>query len=434
MHQGQRRAISSVLLAGIVCLVSVGNLPAQKPRKRSVQDVTTPASSTVQLGPYYALVIGNNNYRYVSKLATAVNDAKEVARLLGDRYGFTTKVLYDASRDDILTALVEYRRTLPENSSLLIYYAGHGHNDREVDEAYWLPVDAQADNNENWISADDITRDMRAIPSLHILIISDSCYSGALTRDADVGIKPSERGVFLAKMWQSKSRTLMASGGDEPVSDGGAGGHSVFANAILQGLVDIPENEFTAADLFQRVQPRVAGRSEQMPQYSLLRNSGDEFGDFVFARGGKGSISEIRTVTDTTGPEGTGPDVTEHNTSSHDGPVSNSGSDADAIKKVLDMYVQAYNFKDAAALWKIWPTAPAGTKQSIGNAFQSAATIKMTVQPGIPDVAPDGTHASVHGQFSQVFTPKNGSPQPRNDEITFLLKKDHGVWTLVDVK
>jgi Caspase domain len=55
-----------------------------------------------------------------------VNDANAVATILGESYGFKTKVLHDATRSEILTALNEYRRTLPEHSSLLIYYAGHG--------------------------------------------------------------------------------------------------------------------------------------------------------------------------------------------------------------------------------------------------------------------------------------------------------------------
>jgi hypothetical protein len=168
---------------------------------------------------------------------------------------------------------------------LLIYYAGHGHHDPDTDEAYWLPVDAQSDNNENWISADDITRDAKAIPSLHVLIISDSCYSGVLTRDADAAITPRERGAYLDKMLKSKSRTLMSSGGDEPVADGGAAGHSVFAGAVLDSLRQIEDNQFTAADLFQRfIQAGVAGRSGQVPQYSLIRNSDGGFGDFVFSR------------------------------------------------------------------------------------------------------------------------------------------------------
>jgi hypothetical protein len=256
---------------------------------RGVQVANSSPAPSLQIGTYYALIIGNQNYKNLPKLQTPINDAKEMAQLLQERYRFQTKVILDADRSRILTALGEYRRTLPENSNLLIYYAGHGHHDPDADEAYWLPIDAQADNNANWISADDITRDVRAIRSSHVLVISDSCYSGYLvgSRSAKVGFNPVEMHAFLAKMLSSKSRNLMSSGGDEPVEDAGAPGHSVFAAAILGGLRRIEEANFTASDLFQRfIQPKVGGQSRQVPQYSEIRNSGHEYGDFVFSRHG----------------------------------------------------------------------------------------------------------------------------------------------------
>jgi TPR repeat protein/uncharacterized caspase-like protein len=286
MRNYQSRLTVSVVFVVTAGLSSLLNVLGQTTAsQRGVQDAISTQASNVQRGPYYALVIGNNNYRYLHKLQTAVNDADAVAQLLQERYGFKTKVLRDATRNDILTAMTEYRRTLTENSNLLIYYAGHGQHDRDTDEAYWLPVDAQSDNNANWISADDITRDVKAVSALHVLIIADSCYSGALTRDADAAINPRERGAFLAKMRNSKSRNLMSSGGDEPVADSGAGGHSVFAGAVLESLSRIEDDEFTAANLFHRlIQPVVAGRSDQLPQYSFIRHSGHDAGDFVFSR------------------------------------------------------------------------------------------------------------------------------------------------------
>jgi hypothetical protein len=77
----------------------------------------------------------------------------------------------------------------------------------------------------------------------------------------------------------------MSSGGDEPVADAGAVGHSVFAGALLQSLNDMQDDVFTAeALLSQRVQPRVAGRSQQTPQYAMIRDSDGDLGDFVFFR------------------------------------------------------------------------------------------------------------------------------------------------------
>jgi TPR repeat protein len=247
----------------------------------------TPAPASTALspvGPYYALVIGNNNYQHLNKLQTAVNDADSVARVLREDYGFSVTILRDANRQAIVTALNDYRRTLNPDSSLLIYYAGHGFHDREAEEIYWLPVTAVRDNNVDWISGADITSNIRAIPSRHILIISDSCYSGALSRDMSGGIDPLQRGAYLSKMLSSKSRHWMSSGSDEPVLDNGPGGHSVFAAALLESMKR-EDDQFTAADLFQRfIQPRVGGGSAQTPQYTFIRNSGHDYGDFVFIR------------------------------------------------------------------------------------------------------------------------------------------------------
>jgi len=237
-------------------------------------------------GHYYALVIGNDNYQNVPHLKTATTDAREVAAILRASYGFQTRLLLDATRQQIISTLNGYRRELDADANLLVYYAGHGYNDRDADKAYWLPVDAAKDDPANWISADDITTTIRVIPARHVLIISDSCYSGTLTRglESEIG-EPALRPRYLQKMMAGRSRTLMASGGNEPVADGGGGGHSVFASALLRGLAQTEKAQFTAAELFRDyIEEAVAGRANQTPEYNPLRNSGHESGDFVFVR------------------------------------------------------------------------------------------------------------------------------------------------------
>ena len=254
--------------------------------QRGVSAVKTQPASA-QPGGYYALVIGIANYTYLPKLRTPVNDAQAVAELLRNRYGFNTKVLPNATRDQILTALDDYRRTLSDQSNLLIYYAGHGYYDKEEDRAYWAPVDAQRDTYARWIIAEEITGAARAIPARHVLIVSDSCYSGMLTRAAAPTVTPVEHDAYIEKMLTGKSRDVMASGGNEPVADGDAPGHSVehsvFANALLQGLTRMDLPQFSANELFSRqIREQVGGRSNQVPEYDPIRDSGHEDGDFVF--------------------------------------------------------------------------------------------------------------------------------------------------------
>jgi hypothetical protein len=262
--------------------------PEPLPPIGRTEPAATKASETptVASGRYFALVIGNNSYRHLPKLETAVADARMVDSLLRERYGFETKLLLNAGRQEIFSAISFYRQKLEQNDNLLVYYAGHGHFDREAEKAYWLPVDARREDSANWVSADDITSNVKAIPARHVLIVSDSCYSGTIYRSLGItAADNSERDRFLEKMRAGKSRTLMASGGNEPVADGGGDGHSVFARVFLTGLSKMERATFTGAELFRDfVQERVAGKAEQTPEYNPLRNSGHESGDFVFVR------------------------------------------------------------------------------------------------------------------------------------------------------
>ncbi|HEX7313861.1 MAG TPA: caspase family protein [Pyrinomonadaceae bacterium] len=257
-------------------------LEAQPPA-RPVNEATLKPAPPIA-NRYHALVVGSNVYKHLPRLLTAENDAKTLEAVLKEKFGFETRLLLNATRSQIFAELYKYRRELGADSNLLIYYAGHGYYDREVDKAYWLPVDATKEDGGNWISADDITTLTRGIAAQHILIVSDSCYSGTISRGIKLGtITSAQRERYLQRMNQSKSRMLLASGGNEPVADDGPGGHSVFANALLRGLNQMGGSVFTGEELYHKyLREAVAGGSAQVPEYNPLRNSGHEGGDFVF--------------------------------------------------------------------------------------------------------------------------------------------------------
>jgi formylglycine-generating enzyme required for sulfatase activity len=273
-----------VVLALLTALL-LASLPVATARQDGSRGLSL-NQQTPAAGHYHALVIGNNNYEHVRHLQTAESDAREVERVLRESYGFQTRLLINATRSQIIGALAAYRRELGPDANLLIYYAGHGYNDRDADKAYWLPVDASGEDPADWISADDITTAIRVIPARHVLVVSDSCYSGTLTRELNLSPSaPAAREQFLQKMMAGRSRTLMASGGNEPVADSGGGGHSVFASALLRGLQEMDKGRFTATELFSNyIVESVAGRAEQTPEYEPIRNSGHESGDFVFVK------------------------------------------------------------------------------------------------------------------------------------------------------
>ena len=113
----------------------------------------------------------------------------------------------------------------------------------------------------------------------HILVVADSCYSGKLARGINVRLRT---GDYYERISRKKARTVMASGGLEPVADaGGEGKHSVFASALIEAL---QENEaiLDATLLFSKIRRPVMLNADQTPEYSDIRKAGHDGGDFLF--------------------------------------------------------------------------------------------------------------------------------------------------------
>jgi ankyrin repeat protein/uncharacterized caspase-like protein len=261
--------------------------PSLSPQSAPIAPATPPATRQAHsdFGRYEALVIGVNNYTNLRPLQTAVNDAIAVAQLLGNMYGFTVTLLTNATRAEIISALDSLRLRLGERDNLLIYYAGHGVLDTGEGRGYWLPVNARQDSRVHWLSNTTITDALKAMPARHVLVVADSCYAGALMRGIEIVEQQrySDREAYVVRLMEKRSRTVLTSGGLEPVLDSGGGQHSVFAKAfltVLQENTDILEGQ----QLFSALRRPVVVNAAQTPEYSDIRYAGHEGGDFLFVR------------------------------------------------------------------------------------------------------------------------------------------------------
>ena len=243
----------------------------------------------LDLGNYYALIIGNNAYQHYPALETPVSDAKSAEELLRTKYGFNTTLLLNANRYQILSTLNELREKLTEKDNLLIYYAGHGEIDRVNNRGHWLPVDAETNNSTNWISNIQLADIMNAMQAKQILVIADSCYAGTLSQAAmpriDVDMPQAQQEEWIKIMANARARTVLTSGGVAPVLDGGGGSkHSVFAKAFLETLRN-NSNIIEGYTLYREVLDKVRKRSaqlnlEQIPDYAPAQHAGHEAGEF----------------------------------------------------------------------------------------------------------------------------------------------------------
>lgn len=242
-------------------------------------------------GSFHALIIGNNGYTQFPKLTTAVNDAKSVAQVLSRKYGFKTTTLINANRFMILAALNRLSKKLTKKDNLLVYYAGHGELTKEKDVGYWLPVDAARRNKRKWIPNTAISDVINAMLVKRVLVIADSCYSGALTRSSlsrmdSNQVSTSERLIWLRTMAKSKARLALTSGGLKPVADVGDSNHSLFANALLSVLNandGILEGQRLHNLLYAKVTLGAQAMGiDQTPEYAPIRYAGHESGEFFF--------------------------------------------------------------------------------------------------------------------------------------------------------
>jgi chromosome segregation ATPase len=295
---GEQRSIIAGLQAEADSYRSeIGRLKSLPPVVQ-VASVSAPAtrSARVQippdiLGTYHALVIGNDSYNFMPNLTTAVSDADAVAKVLRTKYGFETHVLHNATNDEIMTAVNDYRKTLRSDDNLLIYYAGHGELDEKNYRGYWLPVNAKRDDMTAWISDQMITGQLNAMVARHVLVVADSCYAGAMTRSG--GVQLVSKGGDDAEIKRLRylagrqSRTVLTSGGAAPVVDVGPGGHSIFARAFVDALEknsQILEGAELYNDIFDVVRSSAKRlfQFDQSPRYEKIRDAGHQNGEFLF--------------------------------------------------------------------------------------------------------------------------------------------------------
>lgn len=248
-------------------------------------------SNTLRFGRYYALVIGNDEYIHYQQLKTAINDAKNVAKLLREKYGFNTRFIRNADRYTILSAINEVKGKLTDEDNLLIYFAGHGERDVKL-QGYWLPVDAEQENTANWIPNSAISDLLNTMPAKHILVVADSCYSGSMTSSSvarlDTQLSDEHLTKWLKVMAKTPSRTVLTSGGIAPVLDSVGGANSLFAKAFIdeleraKGLID-------AYKIYLKVSQRVKKNAadlgfDQTPTYAPIKFTGHSGGEFIFIK------------------------------------------------------------------------------------------------------------------------------------------------------
>ena len=227
-----------------------------------------------------AVLVGNNAYAApIPPLETPIADVSQIAGVLQSRFGFEVRIIKDVGKAGIIEALNKIAAEARPDDAVLLMYAGHGYLLDEINMGYWIPVDASVKTAQGWISNSDISKLLAAIPARQLILISDSCYSGSLTKEQKVApgreLKPEE-------VLKQRSVLVLSSGDDEPVSDEGKEGHSIFAWNLIKALRSTG-GITPGTQVWNSVRTGVSKEYPQRPQYGAVVSAGHaEGGDFLF--------------------------------------------------------------------------------------------------------------------------------------------------------
>ena len=235
-----------------------------------LREIESSPDETSELNPLevhrqQAMVVGVNTYPDgFRSLSNAVADAEEVANTLKGEYGFklipqNAPMLGEkASLAGLKNAVQTSLETAGRDTRWLFFYAGHGNVTNGT--VYLIPADAVYGDTDTYLSLNwllDICRDSQPV---EILILLDACYSGwAMVRGEKLDdLTPSPDEIRVRQMISSGNPR-------QPVLDAGGESHSVFTQALLDGLqgwsgIHEPDGRVRFARLLDHLVYEIPGR------------------------------------------------------------------------------------------------------------------------------------------------------------------------------
>jgi len=170
-----------------------------------------------------ALLIGNQSYRSVQALDNAIKDSVDMANALR-KIGFSVTQHADGTRKDMEIALDRYIRSIKPGDISVLYYSGHGFQDRGNN--YLVGVDAKLTDTKA-VGVNNVIESISARQPLASVVVLDACRNFA--QGGAGGLATTEAGLntyiaFAAKPGQFAS---------EPSRPGANG---FFTAAILKHI------------------------------------------------------------------------------------------------------------------------------------------------------------------------------------------------------
>lgn len=219
----------------------------------------------------YALIIGNQNYRFVPEVPYAIHDARVFGQYCEKTLGIPLNnihIVEDATKQLIMEEEFDWLNSIfeRENKNLIVYYAGHGVPDtKKQNKAYLLPTDVRGSNPQYGISLDDFYGRLGDLAFNQTSIFLDACFSG-MNRDNE-NVNEGMRGVEIAAEEGTLSNgniiVFSAAQGNETAQGFLEQGHGLFTYYLLKRIQD-SYGSVSFGELSDYIKKEVSQRALQM--------------------------------------------------------------------------------------------------------------------------------------------------------------------------
>ncbi|WP_410052680.1 caspase domain-containing protein [Bradyrhizobium sp. SZCCHNRI1073] len=235
-----------------------------------------------------ALVIGNNDYRFVPKLQKAVNDARTMGDTL-KQLGFNVMVAENLNRQQFSQTLLAFDNAVEPGDTAFFFYAGHGFE--IAGQNFLLPTDVPAATEgqeelvrDASILADRVIERLQNKKARTSILVFDACRNNPFERS---GTRAVAGGGGLAPMTQLPEGVFSVfSAGPrqtalDRLSNDDVNPNSVFTRTFAKELTQPGVNLVQVAQRTRRLVSELAEtvRHKQIPVYF------DQMVDDVFLNG-----------------------------------------------------------------------------------------------------------------------------------------------------
>ena len=195
----------------------------------------------------YAIVIGVEKYRQkLPKADFAVQDATIMAEYLEKVMGYPEENIVTLINDHAAKSDFEkyMGKWLPNNvekdSSVFIYYSGHGAPNPKTGDAFLVPYDGDPSFiEETGYPLKRLYAKLDKLPAREIIVVLDSCFSGAGGRSVIAkGARPLVMNMDKQVFHNDRIAILSASSGGQISSTHEEKGHGLFTYFLLKGIKD----------------------------------------------------------------------------------------------------------------------------------------------------------------------------------------------------